>query len=128
MVAICSIAGQNRFDGRVGVQRGAQALDQIIQQSQECAADETNQQVLFRRPVEVDGALSDVCACRHIGDGEPLRSSADQQAAGRSKQARSLGRVEFGKVPNRRVHSLTVAPPAAILEELTKNVIWSEMR
>ena len=69
-----------RGAGKVGVR--AESLNQSIEEAQECAADETDQQVFFRRPVQVDGALADMGARCHIGDGEPLRAPADQQVAG----------------------------------------------
>lgn len=63
-------------------------LHQFVEDPQEAAADETDEEVLLRRPVEVHGALPDMGARRHIGDGEAFRAATEQQIVGGGEKPR----------------------------------------
>ena len=71
---------------------------QIVDEAEESAPDEADQEVFLRRPVQVDGALSDVRTLCDIGNGEPLGAATDQKIVGRLEQPRGLGRMHFRQI------------------------------
>ena len=91
-----------RWTGEIGFL--GEYPDQVINEAEETAADEADQKILFRRPVQINGAFSDMSSLSDIGDGETSCAAADEKLAGCCEKPGCLRRVLLGQFTEGGAH------------------------
>ena len=91
-----------RWAGEVGIL--GETLGQVVDETEEPAADQSDQEIFLRRPVEIDRALSHMGPVCDVRDGKSPGAAANQEITGRFEESGRLGRIPLGQLAEGGAH------------------------